>query len=198
MIPMWYHPIRQTAEVECRTERTVLRRWRDADLAPFAEMNADAEVMKFFPSPLSRADSDAFALRINEEIERTGHGLWALEIDDRFAGYVGTTAVVFAGELHGATEIGWRLARWAWGRGYASEAARAVLDHAFRARDLDQIVSFTTETNVRSRAVMERIGFVRRPELDFDHPRLPEWWGRRHVVYGITRDAWSRIQDSTP
>lgn len=182
--------------MELRTERTVLRRWRDSDLAPFAEMNADVEVMEFYPSTLSRDDSDAFVRRITDEIERTGHGLWALEIDGRFAGYVGTTSVTFEGDLHGATEIGWRLARWAWGHGYASEAARAVLDDAFRLRELDRIVSFTTETNVRSRAVMERIGLVRRPDLDFDHPRLPDWWGRRHVVYGITRDAWTRAQDS--
>lgn len=182
--------------MEHRTERTVLRRWRDADLTPFAEMNADTEVMEFFPSTLSREESDAFALRIDEEFVRTGHGLWALEIDGRFAGYVGTTAVTFAGEMYGATEIGWRLARWAWGHGYASEAARAVLDEAFTVRELDRIVSFTTETNVRSRAVMERIGLVRRPDLDFDHPRLPDWWGRRHVVYGITRDEWLHAQDS--
>lgn len=181
-----------------RTERTVLRRWRDADLDPFAALNADSEVMEFFPSTLSRADSDLFATRIADEIERTGHGLWALEVEGRFAGYVGTTTVTFDGELHGATEIGWRLARWAWGHGYASEAACAVLDDAFTTRNLDQVVSFTTETNVRSRAVMERIGLVRRHDLDFDHPRLPDWWGRRHVVYGITHREWSREQDSTP
>lgn len=110
-----------------QTERTVLREWRDDDLALFAEMNADPEVMEFFPSTLTTEESEAFARRIIDEIDTTGRGLWALEVDGRFAGYVGTTLVTFDGPLNGHTEIGWRLARWAWGHGYATEAARSRL-----------------------------------------------------------------------
>lgn len=172
-----------------RTERTVLRRWREDDLVLFADLNADPEVMEFFPATLTREESDAFATRISDEFERTQCGLWALEVDGRFAGYVGTTVVTIDGPLNGTTEIGWRLARWAWGHGYASEAARAVLADVFTRCDLDRVVSFTTETNARSRAVMERIGMVHRADLDFDHPRTPGWWGAPHVVYEVVRDA---------
>lgn len=169
------------------TQRTLLRPWTDGDLVPFAEMNADPDVMEFFPSPLSREESDAMVARITTEIDRTGFGLWALEIDGRFAGYVGTTEVTFDGELRGRTEIGWRLARWAWGHGYATEAARAVLADVFGRSTLDSVVSFTTDANARSRAVMERLGMARRSDLDFDHPRTPGWWGQHHVVYEVTR-----------
>jgi RimJ/RimL family protein N-acetyltransferase len=169
--------------VTLTTERTVLRHWTDGDLEPFAEINDDPEVMEFFPARLSRDESDAMVVRISDEINRTGRGLWALEIDGRFAGYVGTTEVAFDGDLRGRSEIGWRLARWAWGHGYATEAAQAVLADVFSRGNLDAVVSFTTETNIRSRAVMERLGMSRRPDLDFDHPRTPWWWGQRHVVY---------------
>jgi len=170
-----------------RGERVLLRPWRDEDLAPFAALNADPEVMRHFPAPLTREQSDALAGRIRLHIEQFGHGLWALELPDLpFAGFVGLAGVAFelpfvppSGETR---EIGWRLARAAWGRGAASEAAALVLRHAWEALRLPRIVSFTALGNVRSQAVMERIGLARRGE--FDHPRLaPEHPLRRHVLY---------------
>lgn len=169
-----------------RTQRCILRQWREDDLALFAEMNADPEVVEFFPSALTSEQSDAFARRNAEAIERDGHGLWALEVEGRFAGFVGLNRTAFDTPMGEHLEIGWRLARWAWGKGYASEAARAVLDFAFNELKLSEVFSFTTEKNVRSEAVMKRIGGVRRPDLDFDHPNTVGWWGQRHIVYRFT------------
>jgi ribosomal-protein-alanine N-acetyltransferase len=174
-----------------RTERCTLRRWREADKEPFAEMNADARVMEFFPSVLGREESDAFADRIEQGFAENGFGLWALEVEDRFAGFVGLNRTLFDTPMGPHIEIGWRLMTWAWGRGLATEAAREVLADGFGRLGLGDVYSFTTERNMRSRAVMERSGMMRREEFDFDHPRTPEWWGRRHVVYHLSMDAWS-------
>lgn len=174
---------------ELTTERLVLRRWTDSDRVPFAELNADPEVMRYFPRQLSRAESDAFVDRIEAGFDDNGFGLWAVEIDGRFAGYTGLNRTVFATPMGSHVEIGWRLAQWAWGRGYASEAAQCVLAHAFGDLGLRDIYSFTTETNARSEAVMRRIGMTRRADLDFDHPNLPEWWGKRHIVYWVRPPA---------
>lgn len=175
------------------TDRIVLRAWTDEDLEPFAHLNADPEVMEYFPEALDRDQSDALARRIREQIQSEGFGLWALEVEGRFAGFVGLNRTTFETPMGPHVEIGWRLARWAWGRGLATEAASAVLDLGFRSHGLDEIFSFTTATNSRSEAVMRRIGMVRRPDFDFDHPRTPDWWGRRHIVYRATpQDRESR------
>lgn len=165
------------------SQRWLLRTWNEFDLEPFAELNADPEVMEFFPARLSREESDQFARRIIVNLELEGFGLWALEVDGRFAGYVGLNRTAFATPMGLHVEIGWRLARWAWGRGAATEAAHAVQSHAFDVLGLPEIYSFTTAKNLRSEAVMRRIGMTRRPDLDFDHPRTPGWWGQRHIVY---------------
>lgn len=164
-------------------DRWVLRSWAESDLEPFAALNADPEVMEFFPECLDREQSDQLARRIIENLEREGFGLWALEVGDRFAGYVGLNRTSFETPMGPHVEIGWRLARWAWGQGLATEAASAVQRHALDVLELPEIYSFTTETNRRSEAVMRRIGMTRCPDLDFDHPRTPGWWGRRHIVY---------------
>lgn len=168
-----------------RTPRTVLRRWLDDDLRPFAEMNADLAVMEFFPATLSAIESATMVERIEQSLEVNGFGLWALEVDGRFAGFTGLNRTTFDTPMGPHVEIGWRLARWAWGHGYATEAAGEVLRDGFERVGLAEIFSFTTVTNVRSRAVMERLGMQHRPELDFDHPRTPGWWGQRHVVYHL-------------
>ena len=173
-----------------RTPRVLLRRWCDDDLRPLSEMNADAEVMEFFPSTLSASESAAMVERIEQGFEANGFGLWALEIDGRFAGFTGLNSTTFDTPMGPHVEIGWRLARWAWGLGYASEAAAEVLRDGFERVGLDDIHSFTTVTNLRSRAVMERLGLQHRPEYDFDHPRTPGWWGQRHVVYHLAVDDW--------
>lgn len=175
------------------TERLVLRRWTDADRAPFSAMNADPEVMRYFPAPLTRKESDAFVDRIESLFERHGFGLWALERigDGRFLGFTGLAPVNPAVPYVGEIEVGWRLARAAWGRGYATEAAREALRVGFQA-GLEQIVSLTADVNVPSRRVMERLGMHRNPADDFDHPVLPVGSPlRRHVFYRLRREEWA-------
>jgi RimJ/RimL family protein N-acetyltransferase len=172
------------------THRLHLRHWRDEDLPAFAALNADPRVMEFFPKPLDRAESDALAVRIRDGFASRGFGLWAVEVPGvaDFIGFVGLSVPQFEAHFTPCVEIGWRLARENWGSGYASEAARAALDFGFRSLALDQIVSFTTLANWRSRRVMERIGMSRMPEDDFDHPGLPEGHAlRRHALYRIDR-----------
>ena len=170
------------------TERLILREWRDTDRTPFAELNADPLVVEHLTGPLDRAASDAFVDRIVAHWAEDGHGLWAVERreDGQFLGFVGLAAPSFATAFTPCVEIGWRLAREAWGHGYASEGARAALRFGFEELGLAEIVSFTVPANVRSRAVMERIGMTRDPVDDFDHPNLPEGHPvRRHVLYRL-------------
>ncbi len=167
------------------TPRLLLRDWRDEDLPAFAALNADARVMEFFPRPLDRAESDLMADQIRDHFARHGFGLWAVEVPGvaGFIGFVGLSVPRFEAHFTPCVEIGWRLAFEHWGRGYATEAARAALEFGFQQLALDQIVSFTVPSNVRSRAVMERIGMTRSPAADFDHPALPEGHPlRRHVL----------------
>lgn len=165
------------------TERLILRRWCDDDRRPFAEMNSDPEVMRFFPGSLTTDESDAFIERIERGFDENGFGLWAVELDGRFTGFTGLNRTAFVTPIGPHVEIGWRFARWSWGHGYASEAARVVLADAFDRLELSDVYSFTTETNTRSESVMRRVGMVRRADLDFDHPNTPGWWGERHIVY---------------
>jgi RimJ/RimL family protein N-acetyltransferase len=177
-----------------QTPRLLLRDWRDEDLAPFAAMNADPVVMEFFPKPLDRAESDAAVARIRDHFASRGFGLWAVEVPGvaDFIGFVGLAVPRFEAHFTPCVEIGWRLARSHWGRGYATEAARATLAFGFRDLALDEIVSFTTTANLRSRAVMERIGMTRSADDDFDHPALPEGHPlRRHVLYRIGQERYS-------
>ena len=176
---------------ELRTTRLLLRQWTDADRTPFAALNADPEVMEHFPSTLTRRQSDEFVVRMSEHLDDHGWGLWAVEVveNEEFVGFVGLWPIgsnPFPGEE--IIEIGWRLKRSAWGRGYATEAATAVLEHAFDVLGLDEVVSVTAATNRRSVAVMERIGMTRDPASDFEHVRLPEGHPLRpHVVYRASR-----------
>ncbi|MBE7217549.1 MAG: GNAT family N-acetyltransferase [Caulobacteraceae bacterium] len=172
-----------------KTERLILRQWRAADRAPFAALNADPAVMEHFPALQTRAESDAAIDRQMASIAVGGSGFMALELkaDGVFLGFVGVKPTGRDLPFGGGPEIGWRLARHAWGRGYASEAARAALADAFR-RGAERVVSFTATTNTRSQAVMARIGLQRAPELDFDHPALaPGHRLQRHVVYAAAR-----------
>jgi ribosomal-protein-alanine N-acetyltransferase len=173
-----------------------LREWQERDRAPFAHLNSDSEVMRHFPAPLSPAESDALVDRIVADFARCGWGLWALEEREtgRFLGFTGLASVTFEAPFAPATEVGWRLRRDAWGRGFASEAARAALAFAFSddGLALDEVVSFTTQGNERSRAVMGRLGMRRDPAGDFDHPALPVGHRlRRHVLYR-SRPEWAR------
>ena len=181
---------------EIATPRLRLRNWRDGDFAPFAALNADPEVMRHFPALLERAESDELATEIRRRIARQGWGFWAVEVaapDEPVAGFIGFVGLNRPGfEAHftPCVEIGWRLARASWGRGYASEAARAALDFAFHDLREPEVVAFTAAGNDRSRAVMERLGMRHDPAEDFDHPAVPEGSPlRRHVLYRLQAPA---------
>lgn len=177
------------------TSRLVLRHWVDEDLPAFARMNADARVMKYFPTLLSRADSDAFAARIRARMQENPFGLWALEIPGhaRFAGFVGLSVPAFEAHFTPCMEIGWRLDASFWGHGYATEAAAAALDHAFHTLNVAEVVSFTAACNAPSRAVMERLGMRHKPDEDFDHPAVPERHAlRHHVLYRSAKQDWQQ------
>lgn len=170
--------------VVLKADRVTLRPWRAGDWAAFRRMGADARVMEFLPGLLSAEESDALADRISGVLERRGWGLWALEVPGvaEFGGWVGLNEPAFAMPFGPAVEIAWRLDHALWGHGYASEAAQAALDYGFGVLDLPEIVSFTATVNLRSQAVMRRLGMVAAGE--FDHPALPEGhWLRRHVLY---------------
>jgi ribosomal-protein-alanine N-acetyltransferase len=173
---------------ELRTDRLLLRRWRDEDRAPFAALTADPEVQRYFPAPLTRAEADAFVDQIEAEHEERGWSLWALEVVEtgEFIGYTGLEVPSFQEHFTPAVEIGWRIARGAWGHGYVTEAARRALAFGFGELGLDEIVSFTVPENRRSRAVMERLGMTHDPAEDFEHPGLPEGHPLRvHVLYRL-------------
>ncbi|MEM8825520.1 MAG: GNAT family N-acetyltransferase [Pseudomonadota bacterium] len=178
------------------TERLILREWREEDRAPFAAMNADPEVMLHFPALLSRAESDALVEREKASFARDGFGLWAVERKDdgAFIGFIGLGGSHSGTPVDDDPEIGWRLARSAWRQGFASEGAAASLAWAWRNLPHDRIVSFTAVINEPSWRVMKRIGMTHRPDLDFEHPKVPEGSPLRpHVTYVIdrpeTRDA---------
>lgn len=169
-----------------RTERLVLRQWRDSDREPFAAMGQSAEVMRHFPALISREQSDAFVDRVTAHLDDHGWGLWAVEHNGTFIGFTGLAMPRFEAAFLPGTEIGWRFAAHAWGQGFATEAARAVLAYAFDELELAEVLSFTTVANERSRAVMERIGMEY--ALDFDHPNVPEGHPQRpHVLYRAIR-----------
>jgi RimJ/RimL family protein N-acetyltransferase len=183
-----------------RTERLRLRRWCAADRAAFAALNADPLVREFFPSILPREASDAEADRIEQHFARHGFGLWACERIDR-PGFIGCVGLASVGEelpFAPATEIAWRLARAHWGAGFASEAARACLRHALGTLGRGEVVSFTAAGNLRSRAVMERIGMQLDPDGDFEHPRVPPGPLRRHVLYRLSAEQWRLDAFRTP
>lgn len=181
-----------------RGPRVLLRPWRTDDLAAFAQLNADPAVMEYFPSVLDTEQSDDLAKRIQAGFENNGFGFWALEIPSvlPFAGFVGLSVPGSAGlPFMPTVEIGWRLCQQAWGKGYASEAARVVLAHAFTALKLPEVVAFTTLTNQRSQAVMQRIGLSYAEGEDFMHPALPaDHPLRHHVLYRVRYEDWLKQQ----
>jgi RimJ/RimL family protein N-acetyltransferase len=178
-----------------RTERLLLRRWRASDREPFAAMNADPAVVEHLQGPMSRERSDDFIDRIEAHWDAHGWGLWAVEVvgGAPFVGYVGLWPAAYLAE--GMVEVGWRLASEHWGHGYATEAAREALRFGFEEVGLDEIVSFTVPQNQRSLRVMERIGLVRDPGGDFDHPRVDAATYPhlvRHVFYRLDSVSWRR------
>ncbi len=184
-----------TAPRELRTARLLLRRWHADDREPFAALNADPRVAEHLPSVLSRPESDALASRIEAHFEAHGFGLWAVEVPGElpFGGFVGLSVPGFDAPFTPCVEIGWRLGADCWGRGYATEGARAALDFGFAVLRLDEIVSFTVPANLRSRRVMAKLGMTHDPADDFAHPALPAGHPLRpHVLYRLARAQWGR------
>jgi RimJ/RimL family protein N-acetyltransferase len=172
-----------------RTDRLLLRRWQSSDRKPFATLNRDPQVMEHFPGPLNRIQSNRFIDRVEEHFDQHGFGLWAAELRSRteFIGFIGLSVPHFDAPFIPCVEIGWRLAAAHWGRGLATEGAKAVSCHAFEFLKLPELVSFTVPANTRSRRVMEKLGMSHNPADDFDHPKLPEGHPlRRHVLYRVT------------
>jgi RimJ/RimL family protein N-acetyltransferase len=169
------------------TDRLILRAWRDADREPFAAMNADPEVMRYFPSTLTREESNRQIDRIVERTASRGFGFWAVEIPGtvEFAGFIGLSVPGFDAPFMPCVEIGWRLARAYWGQGYATEGARASLRYGFETLGATEIVAFTAVGNAPSRRVMDRIGMARDLDGDFDHPLVPV--GHSHRPHGLYR-----------
>lgn len=180
------------APLEPLTPRLRLRRWRDSDRAPFAAMNADPAVMRYFAGLVSAEDSGRSIDAWQQAFAERGWANWALELraTGQFIGFVGLTIPRRVFAFSPCVEIGWRLAGAHWGQGFATEAARAALRVGFEPLQLARIVSFTSRVNAPSRAVMQRIGMADSAE-DFDHPALPEGSPlRRHCLYRLTREQW--------
>ncbi|WP_406114947.1 GNAT family N-acetyltransferase [Kitasatospora purpeofusca] len=175
---------------DLHTDRLLIRRWRQSDLEPWAAMNADPEVRQHLGEPLSRERSDESVARFEADFDRRGYGWWAVEVREtgEFIGFAGLDEVDEEVPFTGV-EIGWRLARSAWGHGYATEAARAVLAFGFDTLRLPEILAVTTATNLRSQAVMTRLGMTRDPADDFDDPSAPEGPLRPNVLFRLTRPA---------
>jgi len=176
----------QAGTVAVETPRLLLRAWRETDRAPFREMNADAQVMRYFPSPLTAEETDALLERIRLHFEQHGFGLWAVALKEtnEFAGFIGLAVPAFEAHFTPCVEIGWRLAVRFWNRGLATEGAAAALAFAHNSLGLEQVVSFTAAQNFASRRVMEKIGMIRDLRGDFDHPLIPkEHPLGRHVLY---------------
>ncbi len=177
--------------IELETNRLYLRQWQPADFEPFAALNADSEVMAFFPSPLARTESDTMAQRCLSLIAARGWGLWVVECKATgvFMGFVGLHIPSSSLPFAPCVEVGWRLARMYWDKGYATEGAQAALHVAFRRLNRKEVVSFTTVNNVRSRAVMLRLG-MREAGL-FDHPQVPAGSGlRQHCLFRLAGEDY--------
>ncbi|QCT21433.1 GNAT family N-acetyltransferase [Jejubacter calystegiae] len=171
-----------------QTERLILRPWDDDDAPAFARLNADPQVMRYFPAPLSREQSDAMLCTLRERMTSNGFGMWAVEErrSGDFIGMVGLNRPVIAMPFGEVVEIGWRLVRAYQGRGYAYEAAHRALDIGFHDYGLTEIVAFTALANLDSQRLMARLGMAR--DIAFDHPSLPEGdWLRRHILYRLRR-----------
>jgi len=170
------------------TPRMRLREWRDQDLDAYATMSGDPRVREFYPDLLTREQCAASMRHIQEHFARNGFGMWAAELTDGAPciGFIGLQIPAFDAPFTPCVEIGWYLAHEHWGRGYATEGARAALAFGFESLGLKEIVAMTTVSNARSRHVMEKLGMTRNPTDDFDHPNVPAGHPlRRHVLYRV-------------
>ena len=178
--------------IEIETDRLLLRQWRESDFKPFAAINVDERVMEFFPSLLSKEESDERANICKSLIAERGWGFWALEdkLSGQFIGFTGLHIPSYDLPFSPCVEIGWRLSPKFWGQGLVTEAAKSAMNVAFKKLNLDEIVSFSVKDNYRSLAVMERLGMVKQ-QANFEHPALPVGHKlREHVLYKIKQSQW--------
>jgi RimJ/RimL family protein N-acetyltransferase len=172
------------------TERLILRDWRDADREPYADIMVEPDVGRWLGGPFTREQARERVTRFTANLAETGLGRLAIErkADGRLIGHCGLANTPDTPPVPAGVEIGWALAPDAWGAGYAVEAARAVMADGFARHHFDEILAFTGATNLRSQAVMQRLGMSRAAERDFDHPGLaPDHPLRRHIVYAAKR-----------
>lgn len=175
------------------TKRLILRKWQKEDAEPFATINQDPRVLKYLSGPLTQVETEAKMQLFNQQIDKQGFGWFACELaeDKQLIGCVGLSIPNFEAQFMPCVEIGWRLALGSWGKGYATEAAKACLDFGFNEKGLEEIVAFTVRENIKSRKVMERLGMQYDAQGDFQHTDLakddPKSW---HVLYRITKDLF--------
>ena len=203
-LPPTKKPVMNTdpAEIIITTPRLSLRSWRDEDLPLMAAINADAAVMKHFPKCLTADETLQHLQRIKNHHDQKGYFLYAVELTatHEFIGFVGLNCPTFTiprfiPQGLPVVEIGWRLSSRHWRQGYATEAARAVLDYAFTQLKLEEVISFTVVANLPSRAVMAKIGMQHHDADDFDHPMLTaDSPLLRHVLYRLTRKEYLASQ----
>ena len=181
---------------ELETERLLLRKWKNSDLMPFAELNADSKVMEFLPKKLTQKESNDLASKLIELMQKRGWGIWALEIKEKnsFIGFVGLHEPTYDFHFTPCVEVAWRLSKESWSKGYATEAAKKCLAFAFGTLNIKEIYSFTSTVNLKSEAVMKRLGMKNLHE-NFEHPAFPENHKlSEHVLYKITKDDWLKIE----
>ncbi|QLI80708.1 GNAT family N-acetyltransferase [Chitinibacter fontanus] len=178
-----------------QTPRLILRDWRDSDLPAFAALGADPEVMRYFPAPLSAAESSDFVAQIRARLHQHGWGFWALELREtgEFIGMAGLNIPRVALPFMPCVEIGWRLARPFWRQGLAFEAASAALEFGFSTLQLAEIVAFTTLSNLRSQVLMQRLGMQLDAVSEFDHPALSAGHPLlRHCLYRLSKEQFTK------
>lgn len=172
------------------TDRLILRQWHVSDIPVLAAINQDPTVMEFFPAPKTYAETEAFVLANIQLYDKNEYSIFAVELKESHAliGFVGLQQVGKEMPFAPAVEILWRFDNNFWGCGYAYEAAKAIVDYAFKELGITELVSFTVPDNLRSRKLMERLGFVQEPEGDFSHPKIAsDHKFSRHVLYRLTR-----------
>jgi len=178
--------------IELKTERLLLRRWKKRDFPVFSTMNADPLVMEYYPDVLTETESDAMAHKFESLLAKRSWGFWAVELikEKRFIGFVGLHKPTYELPVTPCVEIGWRLGKEYWGNGYATEGAKASLKFAFEELNLNEVYSFTSVLNKKSRSVMARLN-MQNTEANFEHPIIPKNHRlREHVLYKITKKQW--------
>ena len=176
-----------------RTRRLILRQWKESDLLPFARMNADQRVMEFMLGKMTKEETRQSIERIKKHFDAHGFGHWAVEIADskKFIGCVGLNIPRYTLPFSPCVEVAWRICAEEWGKGYAPEAANEALRDGFERVGLQEIVSFTALTNLKSRRVMEKLGMQHCPAENFDHPMVPRCHSlRQHVLYRMRKADW--------